>query len=1059
MSRTVPPGQLEHELLTRLAILDERIAARPARRNRDGRRTKRAARVGLFTLVMSALAIFAVAGVMAVHETGLFELDGDSVSHNAPAPFGPAEDWDDVSNGTDTAAVTTGIVPDEFGASTSDDQFTLGSKDVLDVSEWHWKSGVPPSDKTDLENAYAALYDDNGTQYLYLGADRFAVNGNAKLGFWIFQDHIGLNADGTFSGEHKVGDLLIESAFIQGGTNLGNINVWAWEGADGAAGHLSANPITVGADCRTTVDPNDFVCSINNNTEITVDWAYQGKKLGNDTPAPSHIFAGGFNETGVNLTHFFPNGIPCFSNILAETRAAGSSVSSSTEDFVLGTFETCGTVDGHKYLDVNGNGALDSGEPGLEGWTINLYESDGTTLIDSEVTDSDGNVSFGSEIEPGDYVVCEELQTDWTNTDPGGGTLCKSITVDIGETETVNFGNGAPAIDVTKEASATDVCSGSTVEYTYVVTNTGNVDLSNVTLSDDQLGTVGGPISLAAGDSETFTATSDPISGTVTNIVTATGSWDSLTPDASDTATVDVTAHDCTITVTKTPSETDVCNGSTVDYDYTVTNNSDEFDWTGDVIDDAGTPLDTSDDVVLANDATIAAGGHADYEQNGVAITGTVTNIVKADGAFNDPDATAASDTDTATVTGHDCGITLTKTVDDTDVCAGKTVTYSYVVHNDSDQFTWTGDITDDNGTPLDDTDDFTVASGVVVGPGADSTTYTHDSVIGLGEVTNTATADGTFDDANATAASDTDSATTEGHECSITVTKTPSQTNVCNGTAVDYAYTVTNNSDLFAWTGDVIDDAGTPADTSDDVVLANDVTIAAGDTLPLSQTGVVINGTVINIVTADGAFNDPDASTASDTATATVVGAPCGQGCTPGFWQGGFGVDLWNEIDDPDWADAGGEGTNPFVTTDLFSSGPWVDSGVSSVDSKTMLQIVGTGGGSNWARKAARDLVAAYLNASFLGSGYPYNTTTILSDWADAVAAGTSGFQAFHLKYAAANELGCPIGQSVVAVAGSATGSATGGSSLALLLLLIPFAGILLVIPGWGRRSRGSEA
>jgi hypothetical protein len=256
----------------------------------------------------------------------------------------------------------------------------------------------------------------------------------------------------------------------------------------------------------------------------------------------------------------------------------------------------------------------------------------------------------------------------------------------------------------------------------------------------------------------------------------------------------------------------------------------------------------------------------------------------------------------------------------------------------------------------------------------------------------------------------------------------------------------ITNNSDQFTWTGDLTDDVvGT---------IATGIVIGPG----LSDTETapwVINGTVINTATASGAFDDPASTTASASASATVIGHNCGQGCTPGFWQGGFGIDLWNEVNDPDWADAGGAGTNPFVTTDLFSSGPWGPSGISSIDGKTMLQLVGSGGGSSWPRKAARDLVAAYLNASFLGTGYPYDTTTILSDWADAVAAGTSGFQAFHLKYAAANELGCPIGKPVLAVAGSATG----GSSLALLLLLIPFAGILLVIPSWSRPSRRSEA
>ena len=138
------------------------------------------------------------------------------------------------------------------------------------------------------------------------------------------------------------------------------------------------------------------------------------------------------------------------------------------------------------------------------------------------------------------------------------------------------------------------------------------------------------------------------------------------------------------------------------------------------------------------------------------------------------------------------------------------------------------------------------------------------------------------------------------------------------------------------------------------------------------------------------------------------------GEGCTPGFWQGGFGIQLWDEENDEDWGDAGGVGVNPFVTTDTFISF-FPSSGDATVDGMQMIDIVGSGGTNNWARKAARDLIAAYLNASF-GIDYPYSTATILADWNTAVAGGTAGFKTFHAKYDAANNLGCPIGAPALA-------------------------------------------
>ena len=47
---------------------------------------------------------------------------------------------------------------------------------------------------------------------------------------------------------------------------------------------------------------------------------------------------------------------------------------------------------GMKFEDLNGNGAKDSGEPGLEGWTIKL-KKDGTEVASTQ-TAADGAYSF-----------------------------------------------------------------------------------------------------------------------------------------------------------------------------------------------------------------------------------------------------------------------------------------------------------------------------------------------------------------------------------------------------------------------------------------------------------------------------------------------------------------------------------------------------------------------------------------------------------------------------------------------------------------------------------------
>jgi energy-coupling factor transporter ATP-binding protein EcfA2 len=81
------------------------------------------------------------------------------------------------------------------------------------------------------------------------------------------------------------------------------------------------------------------------------------------------------------------------------------------------------------------------------------------------------------------------------------------------------------------------------------------------------------------------------------------------------------------------------------------------------------------------------------------------------------------------------------------------------------------------------------------------------------------------------------------------------------------------------------------------------------------------------------------------------------GEGCTPGFWQGGNGSQLWNVSNDSDWTPSG---ENPFYHetdfNDVFDPDATFDA--------EMFDLVSTGGGESNERKAMRSLVAAYLNA-----------------------------------------------------------------------------------------------
>jgi uncharacterized repeat protein (TIGR01451 family) len=81
-----------------------------------------------------------------------------------------------------------------------------------------------------------------------------------------------------------------------------------------------------------------------------------------------------------------------------------------------------------KYHDQNGNGQRDVGEPGLYGWTLCTQDAEGANVGFCQVTDPNGYATLAPN-EAGEFLLCEEPQPGWINTDPGDGTACKPFTI------------------------------------------------------------------------------------------------------------------------------------------------------------------------------------------------------------------------------------------------------------------------------------------------------------------------------------------------------------------------------------------------------------------------------------------------------------------------------------------------------------------------------------------------------------------------------------------------------------------------------------------------------
>jgi len=230
---------------------------------------------------------------------------------------GNPADWPAVLNSNSSSIIKTFV---HDASQTGDDQFTQGSSDVDLVEQWRWNVGNT-NNKGDILNTGVALI---GTK-LYFFGDRFAINGDAQIGFWFFHNNVYPKPDGTFNGTHAVGDLLILSNFTNGGGAV-NIRVFKWVGSGGAFGQGQFDSIPVGTSGGADVN------NVNRSVPTTVTgWSYTSKS----GPANTYVI-GSFFEGFVDLAAIGAN--PCFQNFLMETRNS-QAITASQQDLAAGKFQ------------------------------------------------------------------------------------------------------------------------------------------------------------------------------------------------------------------------------------------------------------------------------------------------------------------------------------------------------------------------------------------------------------------------------------------------------------------------------------------------------------------------------------------------------------------------------------------------------------------------------------------------------------------------------------------------------------------------------------------------
>jgi uncharacterized repeat protein (TIGR01451 family) len=174
-------------------------------------------------------------------------------------------------------------------------------------------------------------------------------------------------------------------------------------------------------------------------------------------------------------------------------------------------------------------------------YTYNVTNIGDTPLSSVSITDNTfGVITSGQSLAVGQSLqftkmVTLTLTTTNTATASGADELNTVVTAQASATVTVLH----PKIKLTKVPSATMVSSGSSVTYTFDVTNTGDTALSNVNITDSAYGVIASNQSLAVGQSKVFTRMV-VMTSTTTDTATAVG-VDTLGAKVSASASATVT--------------------------------------------------------------------------------------------------------------------------------------------------------------------------------------------------------------------------------------------------------------------------------------------------------------------------------------------------------------------------------------------------------------------------------------------------------------------------------------------------------------------------------------
>ena len=681
--------------------------------------------------------------------------------------------------------------------------------------------------------------------------------------------------------------------------------------------------------------------------------------------------------TDVVVTDNLVSNIDCPKNTLAIAEAM---TCSATGVATKGYYENIGTAranfqgtvvsaeDASQYYGIQASMTLQKTTNGQDGgtiiyltpveWQYFVTNTGNVTLSNIVVVDDKGvtvTCPFTTLLQ-GDSMTCTASGLagigNYSNT---GSVTANYGSLNASASDTSSYFGANPILSLKKFTNGQEapyIRVGDPVNWTYLVTNEGNVSVSGISVTDNQGVAVSCPKSvLTIGESMTCTGSGTATPGWYRNLGTVNGTFEQTQVSAQDSSTY--FGYSLSLTLDKRTNGSDsptITAGSPVVWTYQVKN-------TGNVTVDTVTVTDNQGVSVSCPKTTLVPTEEIQCSASGTAIAGPYSNIGTATAYYG---STMVQASDPSSYFGAAGSIDVVKTPDTQTVKAGANATFTITITN-------TGNIPLTNvvvSDPLSSDCNRTFATLQV----AQVISFTCTKTSVQTSFTNVVTVNAST---GTSTISDSDSAEIFVDVLpDISLTKTASVSTVpATGGLVDYTLRITNIGVETVVVTSLIDPkvALSPA-----CIALIGQTITPGNYLQCVITGVLLASTSETSFTntATAVATDPEQNTDTASASATVTFGWYGR--TPGYWKNK--PEMW----------VSGYTPGQFIQDVFIVPSTLLKSGVLDLSKPNgkdrLIDGLAYQGGSDLGggfQILMRAAIAALLNEAYYGTYYPGATST----------------------------------------------------------------------------------